>query len=384
MMMLSTFLKIQCLILFCLGFIVIAIPANAQSSISYAIGEYADPTQKQYSNDLKLSKILSMPGADELDVSIIGQIEKCCQSDVVTTNCCDYLTLYDSHDEEIAKYSGDINEQFTVKGASIRVDFKSDGRTTKKGFRVKIALLFPARVFKDIKNKLLVASHLFLKLGTEEAYAKISKNRQALKALQAKMQQIPETELFIDQVAAKLMLIAQNYKEVAAMNIKAHQKQFEILKRLKKQTQYQIDQIVFKKKKYQDSLDQIANQLENIENHLEKQKMEVSMTGYKNMIPSLNAQQVIWTEFAQLQETLEAKLRFHSNNIDLFLHTLKINGQIYQEFAQAVLLRQDTISSLSQILKFPHFCDNFARIVKSEKEIRQWIKKIEQSEFTRS
>ena len=374
MMTLFSFIKIQGLILMGLISTVIVIPANAQSPISYAIGQYADPTKEGYDNNLKLSKVLSIPGANELEVSIIGQIEK----------RYDHLTLYDSHNKKIGKYNGNINEQFTVKGASIRVYFKSDKRTTDKGFRIKISLRLPAKVFKDLKEKLLVASYLFLNLGTSEAYAKISQNVHALKALQAKMQQTHKTDAFIEQVANELMLIAQTYKEVAAMNLwimKAYQEQFDILKGLKKQTQYQIEQIEFKKQDCQDSLEKTQTQLESIDNHIEKQEMQVTMTGYKNILPSLNTQEKIWNEFAQLQELLEAKLRLHADNIGLFLHTLRINGKIYHEFAQAVLLRQNTISILSQNIEYHPFCDNLVKMLKSEKDIRLWIKKIEQSEF---
>ncbi|HAI68241.1 MAG TPA: hypothetical protein DCM38_02265, partial [Gammaproteobacteria bacterium] len=91
MMTLSSFLKIQGFILLSLISTVIAIPANAQSPTSYAIGQYADPTKAGYDDNLKLSKVLSLPGANGLEVSIIGRIEK----------CCDYLTLYDSQNKEI-------------------------------------------------------------------------------------------------------------------------------------------------------------------------------------------------------------------------------------------------------------------------------------------
>ncbi len=381
MMTLSSFLKIQGFILLSLISTVIAIPANAQSPTSYAIGQYADPTKAGYDDNLKLSKVLSIPGANELEVSIIGHIEK----------RYDHLTLYDSQNKEIDKYSGDINEQFTVKGASIRLDFKSDGRTTDKGFIVKISHPLPATVYNVIKEKLLVASHLFLERGTEEAYAKISKNVQALKDLQAKMQQIPETDAFIEQVANELMLIAQTYNEVAAMNLwimNAYQEQFDILKGLKQETQYQIHQIKLqihqiklKKQGYKNSLDQTQTQLEDTHDNLEQQMMQLSMAGYESIIPSLHDQQESWNEFDKLQDTLEDKLRLHSNYIRLFLHTLGINGQNYQEFAQATLMRQKTILTLSQTIQFPQFCDNLAKMIKNERDIIQWIKKIEHSEW---
>ncbi|MEK8018797.1 MAG: CUB domain-containing protein [Candidatus Parabeggiatoa sp.] len=391
MMALSSFIQIQGLILMGLISTVIAIPANAQSPTLYAIGQYADPPKEQYPNNLNKSKVLSIPGANELEVSIIGKIEKCCQSDVVTTRCCDYLTLYDSQNKEIGKYSGEMKKQFTVKGASIRVDFKSDGRTTDKGFKIKISHPLPATVYNVIKEKLLVASHLFLELGTEEAYAKISKNVQALKDLQAKMQQIPETDAFIEQVANELMLIAQTYNEVAAMNLwimNAYQEQFDILKGLKQETQYQIHQIKLqihqiklKKQGYKNSLDQTQTQLEDTHDNLEQQMMQLSMAGYESIIPSLHDQQESWNKFDKLQDTLEDKLRLHSNYIRLFLHTLGINGQNYQEFAQATLMRQKTILTLSQTIQFPQFCDNLAKMIKNERDIIQWIKKIEHSEW---
>jgi hypothetical protein len=387
-MALFSFFKIQWFIVFCLIYIVIAIPAQAQSS-SYGIGQYAVPSKEGYDNNLKLSKVLSLPGEFELEVTIEGRTEK----------CCDYLILYNSQNKKIGQYKGDIKEQFTIKGASLRVDFRSDKRTTDKGFLVKIFPPLPAKVFQQIKKQLLETSDLFLNLGISEAYSKIADNPQYLKSLQATVQQGVDTNQSVEQIAYQLMDIAQAYNHVAEMNawiMTVYQEHFEILKNLNAQIQHQVYKITQKKQDYEEAVTQTQNQFTKTDNesqtenktllkdnneNFEEQKTALSIAAYKNIIPSLKAQEASWHKLNALQNTLEAKLQLHKNYIGLFLYTVGINGQIYQEFAQAALMGQKAILKLSQSIQFPQVCDNLTQLIKNERDIRESIQKIKDSEW---
>jgi len=355
-----------------------------ESSTSFAVGKYAQSKTDQYANNLKLNKILTVPDADELEITITGSIEKCCQSDKVTHKCCDYLTIYDHNDQEVGKYSGNINEKFTVAGASIHVVFKSDNRTTDKGVLVKISERLPASVFNEIKIQLLETTENILKQGTKEAYFKISENLQLFKTLHAKITKTQNIDSIINEVTAALISIAQTYQEIAAMDaemVAAHQKQFDIYAKLKNKTLHNISKLEKKKQAYLSKLDEAQTQLISIENPLEKQKAQFSIDGYKNIVQSLYAQQVIWNKFYEVQENLETKLHSHSQKIGLLLHILDINSQIYEQSANVALLRKSTVLTLNNLTNLTELKKIIADIRASETEIKEWLKKIEQTEL---
>ncbi len=359
--------------------------ASDESSTSlFAIGKYAQSKTNEYTNNLKLSKILTIPGADELEITITGSIEKCCQSDKVTHKCCDYLTIFDHNNHEIGKYSGNINKKFTVPGASIRVTFKSDNRTTDKGVLVSISERLPASVFNEIKTQLLETTENILKQATKEAYLKIGENLQLFKTLHAKITKTQNIDSIINEVTAALISIARTYREIATMDAKiiaVHQIQFEIYAGLKNKTLYNISKLEKKKQVYLSKLDEVQTQLTRIENTLEKQKAQFSIDGYKNIVQSLYAQQVIWTKFYEVQENLETKLHSHSQKIELLLHILNINSQIYEQSANVALLRKSTVLTLNNLTNSTGFKKIIADIRVSETEIKQWLEQIEQTEL---
>lgn len=358
----------------------------SESSTSFTIGKYAyDNNTGAYDNNLNLSKTLTIPNVDELEVTIIGKTEKCCQSEQITNKCCDYLAIYDNKDQEIGLFSGEINEQLVVKGSTIKVTFKSDGRTTNEGVMVNISARLPASVFNEIKLKLLEISNQILKRGTQEAYVKLRHNLQSFQSLHAKMVQTQKIDGLVNEVTAELVTIAQTYKEIAARStdiMAIHQQQFSLLNNLKQQTLYSLEKLDNKKQEYQSLLDQAQNELlQPDKNRLEQQKVQFSIDGYKNIVQTLYAQQDIWNRFYEAQEKLETKLRTHSKKIELLLHILNINAQIYEQSANFALLRKTKVMAFKDITNLHDLTRIVTDIEESEKDIAQWVEKIEQTEL---
>jgi hypothetical protein len=350
---------------------------DEKSLRSFAVGQYADSETGKYANNLRLSKILTIPDAEELEVTIIGTLEKCAKH-------CDYLTIYDSHKKKIGRYSGVINEKLTVVGSSIRLTFKSDGRKTEKGVLVTISERLPANLFNEIKSQLLAATESILKKGTEEAYVKIAQTLRLFKTLQSKITETTDIAQKLNEATVALMGIAQTYREIAAMSkdiMATHQTQFELWGQLKNKTLYNIAKIEKKKQTYLSKLKEIETQLPNVENSLEKQKAGFSIKGYKNILQSLDAQHKIWHKFYGQQENIEGKLRSHSEKVSLFLHYLKINSQIYEESANMLLLNKSAISTLDDLTNLNELRKLIADIEESEKNIRQWLEKVKSSEL---
>jgi hypothetical protein len=351
---------------------------DEESLRSFAVGQYADSETGKYANNLRLRKILTIPDADELEVTIIGSLEKCVK------RYCDYLTIYDSNKKKIGRYSGVINEKVTVVGSSISVNFKSDGRKTEEGVLVTISERLPANLFNEIKSQLLAATESILKKGTEEANVKIAQTLRLFKTLQKKITETADIAKKLNEATVALMGIAQTYREIAAMSqdiMATHQTQFELWGQLKNKTLNNIAKLEKKKQTYLSKLKDIETQLPNIENSLEKQKAGFSIKGYKNILQSLDTQHKIWHKFYGQQENIEGKLHSHSEKVGLFLHYLNINSQIYEESANMLLLRKSAISTLDDITNSSELQKLIVDIKESEKDIRKWLEKVRTSEL---
>jgi len=67
--------------------------------------------------------------------------------------------------------------------------------------------------------------------------------------------------------------------------------------------------------------------------------------------------------------------------IELLLHILNINSQIYEQSANVALLRKSTVLTLNNLTNSTGFKKIIADIRVSETEIKQWLEQIEQTEL---
>jgi hypothetical protein len=358
----------------------------AESSTTFVIGKYAQSPTGNYTDNLRLNKLLSIPNTDELEVTIRGKIEKCCKTKRITKKCCDYLTIYDSNKQEIGKFSGTINERFYVAGSAIRVTFRSDGRTTDEGVKVTIAERLPASIFNEIKGQLLAVIEQFLTFGTPEAYIKIRYNLQSIKTLHTTLIQQEQIENIVDEIAQELLVIARSYQEIAAMAptiMAKHQEQFQIITELQSKTFRNRERVTQRQQQYQELLKNSQKEinLTSPNNSLEKQKIQFAIEGYNNILQTLYAQQTVWNKFYEAQEILKHKLKSYSQKISVLLYILSINAQLYEQAANVALLRNTTIVALNNLTNLTKLQKIITEIDSSEKEITQWLNKIEQTKL---
>ncbi len=335
---------------------------------SFTIGQYA----KNYNDNLKLTKKLMIPDANSLEVTIVGKTEK----------NYDFVIISDGNKKEIAKFSGVINEQFTVEGSAIFVSFKSDRRTNDKGVVVKIFSHLSGTVFNDIKRQLIAASNIILKQGTREAYIQVTQHLRQFKNLQTRLNR-ENAESLINEIIQSFIAVAQNYKYMAAMKaelMSEHEKQFKLITSLETRTLHNIEGLEVQRQVKVAELQKAQTELTNIIDPLEKQKIQLSIDGYKIMIQSLYAQKAVWQKFYQAQNRLEAKLYNHSQKLELLLHILNITADIYQQSANIALLGKTSLASLKNITDLSELKMIISQIVESETDIKQWIKNIKTAE----
>jgi len=105
-----------------------------------------------YKNNQELSKILSLPGATRLSVTVTGE-----------TEIWEDIVWFKDENEKIIPVtlksgrtgkwlSGVLEETFTVAGSSITTNFKSNASTTKSGVTVTISNTYKKPVFPNAKG----------------------------------------------------------------------------------------------------------------------------------------------------------------------------------------------------------------------------------------
>lgn len=82
-----------------------------------------------YRNNESLERVLNLPGAGAVDVTISGSLE----------SNYDFLYLYDASGRLVGTYTGAINTRLRVSGSSVKVRFTSDGSVVDAGVTVSIA-----------------------------------------------------------------------------------------------------------------------------------------------------------------------------------------------------------------------------------------------------
>ena len=162
-----------------------------------------------------------------------------------------------------------------------------------------------------------------------------------------------------------------------------HQEQFKVIKELQGKTFHNMERITQRQQNYQELLNKSQEEinLTQLNNSLEKQKIQFAIDGYNNILQTLYAQQTIWNKFYEAQEILEHKLKNYSQKISVLLYILNINAQLYEQAANVALLRNTTIVALNNLTKLTELQKIITEIESSENDITQWLSKIEQTKL---
>ena len=94
-----------------------------------------------YANNADISKVLSIPDAMFLAVTVTGSTESC------YSQYCDHFIIYNSSGNQIADYSGSISTRFVIPGSSITARLISDAGVNASGVVISIAAFDPGTVY---------------------------------------------------------------------------------------------------------------------------------------------------------------------------------------------------------------------------------------------
>lgn len=343
--------------------------ADITSTTTFAIGQYADTQTERYANNLNRSKLLKIPDAEALEVTIKGETEA----------EYDYVLITDNERKK-TRFSGDINEKFIVKGSAIKALFHSDGRTTARGVIIKVRA---TSLFNEIKAQLVEVSNHILKQGTREAYDKIVETLNEFKILNSQLLETQSINDAAEKIISALATIAQIYRDIAAMKEKIiglHQTQLNLLAVAKDQVLANIEDIKEKEKEYQKLLDKAQIKLEQAEDKLEKQKESLSIEVYQKILAKMRKRQHIWKKFYEFQEALESKLENYSKKIALLFYFLNINAQLYEQANNVITMGKIDGKDLEELIDLSRLEKLVLDIENNEQEVKELIEKIQQTD----
>ncbi|ALG66912.1 hypothetical protein [Beggiatoa leptomitoformis] len=326
-------------------------------------------TDKPYANNKNLRETLVIPNAEALEVTVKGMTEE----------KYDYLLIVDNAGNE-QRFTGAFDTRFSVLGSSIRVQFRSDPATVADGVTVSIA---PISLFKKIKFQLLAATEVILREGTAGLNERFTKITQNLSHLREQIGQIQDLDSVATPVKEQLVLIAQTYHDAANSGgeiIKKHQQQFELLRQLQKITNDNIENILKKQRENQDQVTNFQSLLSKITDPLEQQKVQISLEGTRNILSTLEAQRIIWTDFQQVENELIRLLQAHSKLIEVLLYSMNISAQVYDQAVNVVSLQSSKLLSLERLNNLSELQKIVSEIQNSEAAIMQITKRIEQTD----
>ncbi|EIJ41713.1 hypothetical protein BegalDRAFT_0802 [Beggiatoa alba B18LD] len=326
-------------------------------------------TDKPYKNKENRRETLSIPNAEALEVSVQG----------ITEQKYDYLVITDSAGNE-QRFDGVIDKRFSVLGSNIKVFFRSDNATVADGVTVTIA---PISLFKKVKFQVLAAANVIMRQGTGEINEKFIKILKNLNRLQEQLGQAQDLNSISGQIKEQLALIAQTYHDAASTGeniLRIHQQQIELLMQLEKTTANSIDNLLKRQRENQDQITNFQNFANQIQDPLEKQKLQFSIEGTRNLLSALETQRIIWSDFQRVESELIGLLRTYSKRIEVLLYSMNISAQVYDQAVNVLALEGSKLLSLEKLNNINELQKIVADIQSSETAIMSVIKRIEQTD----
>jgi hypothetical protein len=86
-------------------------------------------------------------------------------------------------------------------------------------------------------------------------------------------------------------------------------------------------------------------------------------------------------KFYNHQIEIEQQLKYHSDQINILLYLVEMNGKVYEQVANTASLRQSSMIELNQMINLSELQKMMDIIDHSEQALQQWITRIEQTNF---
>jgi len=333
---------------------------------TWAVGKYENSQVETYANDLNLNRSLTISGAQALEVSVLGKTEA----------GYDFLTVYDGKKKKIRRLTGPINEKFTVKGATIYLNFYSDARAGGEGVLVKVA---SSTILNELKTRLLDATYQILKGGSGEVYQQVNIQLNELVKLTSAIKAQPIDNV-LEQIVAQLGAITKIYKNIGMTRetiMSLHQTQLAIIAELTTEISHHLTKLKEETEKYSTLMTASQNQLKlNTLSTIARQKEQLAGEVYRKILVKMGNQQKSWEALDGYRSSLEKQLMEYSEQIGLLLYFFKVNAQLYEQATQVTMMR-NSIADLNDLINLSQLQKMVDEITHKEQKIKEIINQVQ-------
>ncbi len=333
----------------------------------------------------KREDILRIPGAGELEVSIVGALNP--NQEI--------LRVYDLEQREIKRFSGETKNheisktdkdpfKFIVSGDGIKVTLNTEGATQRRGVTIKIKALSPVDDFTVIKNNIAQLVEKVATHGAGEAYQQIEENIKIIGELPKQMDAAKTEEKKVEPLIHGLKSISRSYAAIAAMResiVDSNKKSMENLQVYREQTTQRAHKTKQQIQTLRNRILALQKQEKNSRDSVAQTMREVSLRGYQQTMRSLERQLEIWNEFGKIQDALRVKLNAHQQNLGLLLHILQINSMVYREASYVLELRKNLPDAQAVLTGLSDVVGVLDELEKSWSEVSGLKSKIQNHEF---
>lgn len=290
------------------------------------------PAAEHYDNSAHLQETLEFSGADCLEVKISGSSKKE-----------DVLNIYDANQKLIRNFSGKVNNTtLSLFDNKIGVEFRSNSYATDKGFQVTLLEKNIDRCLPEIREEFIKTAKDILHHGANEVIDNLEVPQGLLNNLNNKLRPNSSLENVLPEVVKSFLELANYYRKVTekAPQIKAT---LESRQKNLDELQQRVSNIIERLNKGQAEYTGVAERDQLLESRTELQELKkkrlISADAYQKIAANIAIRKKVWEHLHQLQYEVLKPLPLYLNNIQVLLHFMESNVQVYQKTASETVLR---------------------------------------------
>lgn len=297
------------------------------------------PHTDHYDNSVHLRETLEFLGADCIEVKISGSSQKD-----------DHMIIYDMNHKSIGNFSGKVNSSLSLFDNRIEVEFSSNSYASDKGFQVELLEKNIDRCLPEIREEFLKKARDILHNGANEVTNNLETPQSHLNNLHNELRQNGSLESVLPHVMSSFSELATYYRKVTA-NTSQTKSTLESRQKELQDLQQRVADIIERLSKGQAEYIGVAERDQLLESRTElqelKKKRSISADAYQKLAANVAVRKKVWEELHRKQYEVLKPLPLYIENIQVLLHFMASNIQVYQQAASETVLRSERLAGFS-------------------------------------
>jgi len=296
----------------------------------------------RYDNNANLQESLEFLGADCVEIKIVGSSDK---ADVLKISL---------NNKELKSFSGKVNTTLSIFDNKIGVEFHSDSYGTDKGFQVSLQEKNIDRCLPEIRQEFINNARDILHYGANEITSNLESPQAHLSNVQNELRQNGSFDSILPNIIKGFLELANYYRKTAekAPQIKST---LESRQKTLQELRQKVTNIIERLGKGQAEYAGIAERDQVLESRTElqelKKKRAMSADAYQKLAANVAIRKKVWERLQQRQYEVLKPLPLYIENIQVLLHFMGSNAQVYQEAASDTVLRNQRLAGFSTNLE---------------------------------